>query len=95
MPCLAETDIVRVMSFEFAYRFPQDALPASFKELDGVTLLSAVVGDEGERLPAGAEGTIVSTHGMGESFVVEFAEPSGALATVLPDQIRLTVTTGR
>lgn len=75
------------MSFEFAYRFKQDAPRSRFQDLDDVVLTAAVVGDHGVAIPAGTLGTILSVHGDGKSYVVEFDEPDGVLATVLPNQI--------
>lgn len=82
------------MSFEFAYRFKQDAPRTRFQDLDDVVLMAAAVSDEGDTIPAGTEGTIVSVHGDGTSYVVEFAAPEGALVTVLPQQIRAVTETG-
>jgi hypothetical protein len=83
------------MSFEFAYRFKQDAPRSRFRDLDDVVLLAAAVSDDGDTIPAGTEGTIVSVHGDGTSYAVEFAEPEGALVTVLPQQIRAVTETAR
>ncbi|MGU3386674.1 DUF4926 domain-containing protein [Methylobacterium sp. D53M] len=77
------------MSFEFAYRFKQDAPRSRFQDLDDVVLRTAVAGDHGVTIPAGTLGTILSVHGEGESYAVEFDEPDGAVATVLPHQIEL------
>lgn len=75
------------MSLEFAYQFRQATPRSGFKDLDDVVLTAAVMSDDGDTIPAGSEGTIVSVHGAGDSFVVEFAEPAGALATVMPYQM--------
>lgn len=83
------------MSFEFAYRFKQDAPRSRFQDLDDVVLMAAAVSDDGNTIPAGTEGTIVSVHGDGTSYVVEFADPEGALVTVLPQQIRGVTETAR
>ena len=88
-------DTLAVMSFAFAYRFREDEPSSSLKELDRVILLVAAVSDDGDRIAAGAEGTILSVHGAGEGYVVEFAAPVGALATVLPDHIRRLESAGR
>jgi len=76
------------MSVEFAYRFKQDVPQSSLRDLDDVVLLAATMSDDGDIIPAGAEGTIVSVHGEGESYVVEFAEPEGALVSVFPHEVR-------
>ena len=77
------------MSIEFAYRFEQDAPRSSLRDLDDVVLTVAVVSDGGNTIPAGTEGTIVGVFKDGEAYVVEFAEPEGALASVGPDDVRL------
>ena len=76
------------MSVEFAYRFRPDTPPSDLQDLDVVALTADVFSDEGDEVPAGTEGTIVSVHSGGASFVVEFDTPLGALATVEPGQIR-------
>jgi hypothetical protein len=76
------------MTLQFAYRFTQEAPQFSLKDLDSVVLLANVVSDDGDTIEAGTEGTIVSVHGDGESYVIEFACPLGALATVEPQQVR-------
>ena len=76
------------MSYEFAYRFRQDQPRSSLRDLDDVVLLTAAESDDGDMIAVGTEGTIVSVHGEGTSYVVEFAQPEGALVTVLPSQIR-------
>lgn len=56
------------------------ALP---RDLDVVRLLSDAVGDEGERIPSGSEGTVVHVVNLGDTYVVEFdATALGTLATV-------------
>lgn len=77
------------MSLEFAYRFHQDGPQPGLKDLDCVVLTAAVVSDDGDEIPAGTEGVIVSVHEGGATYVVEFDEPLGALATVEPHEIRL------
>lgn len=76
------------MSLQFAYRFTQEPSQSSFRDLDSVVLTSAVVTDDGDTITAGTEGTIVGVHGDGESYVVEFSEPNGALATVEPHALK-------
>ena len=76
------------MSVEFAYRFKQDAQRSSLRDLDDVVLLADTLSDDGDLIPTGSEGTIVRVHGAGESYVVEFAEPEGALVSVFPHEVR-------
>jgi hypothetical protein len=77
------------MTLEFAYQFRQDALRSDLRDLDRVALTSAATSDDGDVLPLGTEGTIVSVYRGGEAYVVEFLTPLGALATVRPEAIRL------
>ncbi len=77
------------MSVEFAYRFRPDTPASNLRDLDIVALTAAVTSDDGDEIPIGAEGTIVSIHNCGEAYVVEFAEPPGTLANVFAGQIRL------
>ncbi len=76
------------MSVALVYRFKQDAPQSSLRDLDDVVLLVDTVSDDGDLIPSGRKGTIVSVHGAGESYVVEFAEPPGALVSVFPHEIR-------
>lgn len=76
------------MTFQFAYQFTQEVLQPGLRDLDCVVLTVALTSDEGDLIPAGTEGTIVSVHGDGESYVVEFAEPMGALVTAEPHELR-------
>jgi hypothetical protein len=76
------------MSVALAYRVQQDASRSSLRDLDDVVLLVDARSDDGDFNPAGRIGTIVSVHGEGESYVVEFAEPPGALVSVFPHEIR-------
>ncbi len=69
------------MSVEFAYHF-HNVVPAPLRDLDDVTLAASVTSDDGDTIPAGTEGTIVSVIGQDDLYVVEFAHPEGALATV-------------
>jgi hypothetical protein len=69
------------MTCSFANRLAQQAPSSSLRDLDDVVLTVALISDDGSTIPAGTEGTIVSVHGEGESYVVEFAEPLGALVT--------------
>ncbi|MEE7503318.1 DUF4926 domain-containing protein [Methylobacterium mesophilicum] len=77
------------MSFEYTYRVWQTEPPSSLRDLDDVVLLFDAVTDDGDTILAGTEGTVVSVHGEGESYVVEFSEPLGALVTALPHQLQL------
>ena len=65
----------------------QSAMRPSYKDLDRVFLTAAVVSDDGDEIARGTEGTIVSVHEGAASYVVEFPEPVGALATVEPHEI--------
>lgn len=76
------------MSLEFAYRFRQKAPRRGFQDLDRVALTAAVVSDDGDTIPVGTTGTIVSVHEGDSSYAVEFSEPAGALATVEPHEIK-------
>ncbi|TXN51620.1 DUF4926 domain-containing protein [Methylobacterium sp. WL2] len=77
------------MSFEYAYRVWQTEPPSSLRDLDDVVLLVDAITDDGTTIHAGTEGTIVSVHGDGESYVVEFSEPVGALVTALPHHLQV------
>ncbi|MBE7197229.1 MAG: DUF4926 domain-containing protein [Parafilimonas terrae] len=77
------------MSFEYAYRVWQTEPPSSLRDLDDVVLLVDAIADDGATILAGTEGTIVSVHGDGESYVVEFSEPVGALVTAQPHQLQI------
>lgn len=76
------------MTFQFAYQFTQEALRPGLRDLDSVVLTVDLTSDDGDLIAAGTEGTIVSVHGDGESYVVEFAEPMGALVTAEPHHLR-------
>lgn len=76
------------MSVEFAYRFQEESPRSGLRDFDDVVLLVAAISDDGVSIPAGTEGTIVSVQNAGETYVVEFAAPSGSLATVEPHEIR-------
>lgn len=82
------------MSLEFAYRLKSEAPQSSFRDLDAVVLSAPAVSDDGDTIPAGTAGTIVSVHGTGQSYVVEFSQPEGALVTVEPHEIRPAVSDG-
>jgi hypothetical protein len=72
-----------------AHQFRQEESRSDLRDLDRVALTSAVVSDDGDALPPGTEGTIVSVYRDGEAYVVEFPTPLGALATVRPDSLKL------
>jgi len=62
-----------------------------FHDLDGVVVAIPVTTDDGGRIPAGTEGTIVGIRRDGAADEVEFAQPPGALATVAADDLTLVV----
>ena len=70
-----------------AYQFRQDDPRSDLRDLDRVALTATVVSDDGDALPPGSEGTIVSVYRDGEAYGVEFPMPLGALATVRPDSL--------
>lgn len=70
------------MSVEVLYLLRKDDLGTALRELDDVRVLFDVVTDDGDTIAAGTEGTIVAVVREGEAFIVEFAEPTGALADV-------------
>ncbi|MCJ2092276.1 MULTISPECIES: DUF4926 domain-containing protein [unclassified Methylobacterium] len=78
------------MSVDFSYLLRKEDPGATLRDLDDVVALAPVVTDDGDTIPAGTEGTIVGVWKGGEAFFVEFPEPAGALATVLPVNLRRT-----
>ena len=60
---------------------------ARIRELDRITLARDVTSDEGRRIAAGSEGTVVAVWSGGVSFDVEFAAPLDALANIGVDAI--------
>ena len=68
------------MSVETMYTLRR-AEPA-FRDLDRVVLCTEAVTDDGDTMPAGAEGTIVYVAPDAQTLIVEFAEPEGALVTI-------------
>ncbi|MCJ2143909.1 DUF4926 domain-containing protein [Methylobacterium sp. E-066] len=68
------------MSVETMYTLRR-AEPA-FRDLDRVVLRTAAVTDDGDTMPAGAEGTIVYVAPDMHALIVEFAAPEGALVTI-------------
>ncbi|WP_243930041.1 DUF4926 domain-containing protein [Methylobacterium sp. J-076] len=51
------------------------------RDLDRVALTAAAVTDDGDRIEAGRQGTIVGVWREGATYEVEFADPPGASAT--------------
>lgn len=70
------------MSIDVLYQRPKHGPGTTLRDLDDVCLLAEVVTDDGERIAAGTEGTVVGVWNDGAAYEVEFAEPAGALATV-------------
>lgn len=66
----------------------KDIVARRYEELDRVTLAVPVVAEKGQRLPAGASGTVVAVFRGGAAYIVEFAIPFHAVVTVSPDAIR-------
>ncbi len=82
------------MSFEAFCQFRESEARSGPRELDRVALKAPAVSDDGDLLPAGREGTVLSVHGDGAAYVIEFAEPVGALATVRGSDLRPLPRTG-
>lgn len=59
------------------------------KDLDVVRLKVSVQDDHGQLVPAGSEGTIVSTYDDGRAFCIEFTSPQEALADVEATELEL------
>ncbi|MET0367984.1 MAG: DUF4926 domain-containing protein [Methylobacterium sp.] len=59
------------------------------RDLDRVALTAAAVTDDGDRIEAGRQGTIVGIWREGAAYEVEFADPPGSLATVEAGHLRL------
>ena len=76
------------MSVEAVYLLRKDERAFGVRELDDVVLLADATTDDGDTIPAGTEGTVVSEWSEHEAFEVEFAEPEGALATVPAAQLK-------
>ncbi|WP_342148479.1 DUF4926 domain-containing protein [Methylorubrum sp. SB2] len=77
------------MTREAFYHFRQAAPLDTFRDLDRVRLTADVATDDGITMPAGSEGVVLSVYRDGVAYVVEFAEPVGALATVQGDALHL------
>jgi hypothetical protein len=78
-----------LMSLKFAYQFREEAPRSGFCDLDVVVLTAPVVSDDGVSIPAGTEGTIVSVDDSDGTYLVEFPEPDGTLATVRSHEVSL------
>ncbi|AWN50257.1 DUF4926 domain-containing protein [Methylobacterium terrae] len=61
--------------------------PSRFRDLDQVLVTLPVTTDEGDRIPAGTEGTVVAVWRGGAADEVEFAQPPGVLAPVAADDL--------
>ena len=70
------------MSIEVMYLLRNDEPGPVLRDLDDVVVLSDVVTDDGASIAAGTEGTVVGVWEGGRAYIVEFAEPMGALATI-------------
>lgn len=68
------------MSIETHFLLRNDR-PA-FQDLDSVVLLGPAVTHDGDRIEAGAEGTIVGVFPGEHAYIVEFSDPPDALVTV-------------
>lgn len=77
------------MTREAFSHFRQAAPLDGFRDLDRVVLTIDVATDDGVTMPAGSEGVVLSVDRDGVAYVIEFAEPSGALATVQGNVLRL------
>ncbi|SFH04618.1 hypothetical protein SAMN05192565_12722 [Methylobacterium gossipiicola] len=64
---------------------------ASVKECSShdVVLTMPLKNDHGDLIAIGTEGMIVSVHGYGQSYMVEFAKPLGAPAMAEPHEVGL------
>lgn len=76
------------MSVETAHLMRGSDPAAPLRDLDDVRVLAEVVTMDGDKIPAGTEGTVVAIWGAGEAYEVEFPEPMGALATVDAKQVQ-------
>lgn len=77
------------MSVDAHYIVRRNELRSDFRDLDRVALKVAATTDDGVRMEAGSEGTIVGVWRDGEAYEVEFADPAGALATIEAADLRL------
>ncbi|TXN60755.1 DUF4926 domain-containing protein [Methylobacterium sp. WL6] len=59
-----------------------------FRDLDTVETIRSATSDDGDVIPAGSRGTVVSVIRGGFAYGVEFAEPYGAVATMLAADLR-------
>ena len=81
----------RLLSLVVDSRPTTERAPAdvAFRELDRVRTRADLVGEDGERVPAGSVGTVVAVWGGGAAFDVEFTRPVEALAAIAPDLLVL------
>ena len=77
------------MTADALYIVRRNELGLDLRDLDRVVLTAAATTDDGLAMVAGTEGTIVGIWRDGEAYEVEFAQPSGALATVEARDLRL------
>ena len=72
-----------------AFSFVLGDEPATdFRDLDAVEMIRSATSDDGDVIPAGSQGTVVSVIRDGFAYGVEFAEPYGAVATLLAADLR-------
>ena len=65
-----------------------DEPATDFRDLDAVETTRSATSDDGDVIPAGSQGTVVSVIRDGFADAVEFAEPEGAVATLLAADLR-------
>lgn len=61
-----------------------------FRDLDTVETIRSATSDDGDLIPQGSQGTVVSVIRGGFAYAVEFADPYGAVATLLAADLRHT-----
>jgi hypothetical protein len=77
------------MSFETMHTLRRaPAASLLFPELSVVEVVRDVETDDGQRVPAGSQGTVVAVYGGGKAYEVEFAEPVVGNTTLRPDVLR-------
>ena len=77
------------MTEDTVYLMRRSEPKSRFQDLDDVRINVAVVTDDGDRIEAGSEGTVVGIWRGGAAYEVEFAQPPGALATIEADDLTL------
>ncbi len=77
------------MTADTVYLMRRSEPQSRFQDLDDVRINVAVVTDDGDRIEAGSEGTVVGIWRDGAAYEVEFAQPPGALATIEADDLTL------